>query len=37
MTLEDIEIIYDILRKALEGFQDKKILYGGSVNDTNIV
>lgn len=36
MTLEDIEVIYDILSKALEWFKNKQILYGGSVNDTNI-
>jgi triosephosphate isomerase len=36
MTLEDIEIIYDILSKALQEFTDKSIIYGGSVNDTNI-
>jgi triosephosphate isomerase len=37
MTLEDIEIIYDILREALKEFTNKSIIYGGSVNDTNIV
>lgn len=36
MTLEDIEIIYEILVKSLELFTNKQIIYGGSVNDTNI-
>lgn len=36
MTLEDIEIVMDILMKALETFENKRIIYGGSVNDTNI-
>lgn len=36
MTLEDIEIIYDILNNSLERFTHKRIIYGGSVNDTNI-
>ena len=36
MTLEDIEIVYDILREALKEFSEKQIIYGGSVNDTNI-
>lgn len=36
MTLEDIEIVTDILREALKEFTNKSILYGGSVNDTNI-
>lgn len=36
MTLEDIEIVTDILSKAFEIFENKRIIYGGSVNDTNI-
>ncbi len=36
MTLEDIEIVTDILREALKDFTNKSIIYGGSVNDTNI-
>ncbi len=36
MTLEDIEIVTDILREALKDFTDKRIIYGGSVNDNNI-
>lgn len=36
MTLEDIEIVTDILREALKTFKNKHIIYGGSVNDTNI-
>lgn len=36
MTLEDIEIVMNILMKALETFENKRIIYGGSVNDTNI-
>lgn len=36
MTLEDIEIVTHILREALKEFTNKSILYGGSVNDTNI-
>lgn len=36
MALEDIEIVMDILMKALETFENKRIIYGGSVNDTNI-
>lgn len=36
MTLEDIEIVTDILREALKDFTNKNIIYGGSVNDTNI-
>ena len=37
MTLEDIEIVTDILREALKDFTNKNIIYGGSVNDNNIV
>jgi len=37
MTLDDIEIVTDILREALKDFTHKSIVYGGSVNDTNIV
>lgn len=36
MALEDIEIVMDILMKALETFENNRIIYGGSVNDTNI-
>lgn len=36
MTLEDIEIVTDILREALKNFANKSIIYGGSVNDNNI-
>lgn len=36
MTLEDIEIVTDILREALKEFTSKSIIYGGSVNDNNI-
>lgn len=36
MTLEDIEIVTDILGEALKDFTNKSIIYGGSVNDTNI-
>ncbi len=36
MTLEDIEIVTDILREALKDFTSKSIIYGGSVNDNNI-
>lgn len=36
MTLEDIEIVTDILREALKDFTHKSIIYGGSVNDNNI-
>jgi triosephosphate isomerase len=36
MTLEDIEIVYDILGEALKAFTQKHIIYGGSVNDNNI-
>ncbi len=36
MTLEDIEIVMDILREALKDFTNKRIIYGWSVNDTNI-
>ena len=36
MTLEDIEIVTDILREALRDFTNKRIIYGWSVNDTNI-
>jgi len=36
MTLEDIEIVTDILREALKDFMSKSIIYGGSVNDNNI-
>lgn len=36
ISLEDIEIVYDILSKSLERFTHKHILYGGSVDDTNI-
>lgn len=36
MTLEDIEIVTDILREALKDFTNKSIIYGGSVNDANI-
>lgn len=36
MTLEDIEIVYDILREVLKEFTQKQIIYWGSVNDTNI-
>ena len=36
MTLEDIEIVTDILREALKDFTNKSIIYGGSVNDNNI-
>lgn len=36
MTLEDIEIVTDILREALKDFTNKGIIYGGSVNDNNI-
>ncbi len=36
MTLEDIEIVTDILREALKEFTNKSIIYGGSVNDNNI-
>ena len=36
MSLEDIEIVTDILRKALKDFTNKSIIYGGSVNDNNI-
>jgi triosephosphate isomerase len=36
MTLEDIEIVTDILREALKNFTNKSIIYGGSVNDNNI-
>lgn len=36
MTLEDIEIVTDILQEALKDFTNKSIIYGGSVNDTNI-
>ena len=36
MTLEDIEIVTDILREALKDFTNKRIIYGWSVNDTNI-
>lgn len=35
MTLEDIEIITDILQEATKSWK-KHILYGGSVNDVNI-
>lgn len=37
MTLEDIEIVIDILREALKDFTNKNIIYGGSVSDNNIV
>jgi triosephosphate isomerase len=36
MTLEDIEIVTDILCEALKDFTNKRIIYGWSVNDTNI-
>lgn len=36
MTLEDIGIVTDILHEALKDFTDKRIIYGGSVNDNNI-
>lgn len=36
MTLEDIEIVTDILQEALKDFTNKSIIYGGSVNDANI-
>jgi triosephosphate isomerase len=36
MTLEDIEIVTDILHEALKDFTNKRIIYGWSVNDTNI-
>ena len=36
MTLEDIEIVTNILREALKEFSHKSIIYGGSVNDNNI-
>lgn len=36
MTLEDIEIVTDILREALKDFMSKSIIYGWSVNDNNI-
>lgn len=36
MTLDDIEIVTDILREALKDFTNKSIIYGGSVNDHNI-
>jgi len=36
MTLEDIEIVTDILHEALKDFTNKSIIYGGSVNDNNI-
>ena len=36
MTLEDIEIVIDILREALKDFTHVSIIYGGSVNDNNI-
>lgn len=36
MSLEDIEIVTDILREALKEFTNKSIIYGGSVNDNNI-
>ncbi len=36
MTLEDIEIVTDILREALKDFTHVSIIYGGSVNDNNI-
>ena len=36
MSLEDIEIVTDILREALKDFTNKSIIYGGSVNDNNI-
>ena len=36
MTLEDIEIVTDILREALKDFTNKRIIYGWSVNDANI-
>ncbi len=36
MTLEDIEIVMNILREALKDFTNASIIYGGSVNDTNI-
>lgn len=36
MTLEDIEIVTDILRESLKDFTNKSIIYGGSVNDNNI-
>lgn len=36
MTLEDIEIVYDILGEALKAFTQKHNIYGGSVNDNNI-
>lgn len=36
MTLEDIEIVTDILREALKDFTNKSIIYGWSVNDNNI-
>lgn len=36
ITLEDIEIIYDILIETLKEFKNKSIIYWGSVNDTNI-
>jgi triosephosphate isomerase len=36
MTLEDIEIVTDILHEALRDFTNKRIIYGWSVNDTNI-
>ncbi len=36
MTLEDIGIVSDILREALKDFTNKRIIYGWSVNNTNI-
>jgi len=36
MTLDDIEIVTDILREALKDFTNKSVIYGGSVNDNNI-
>lgn len=36
MSLEDIEIVTDILREALKNLTHVSILYGGSVDDHNI-
>lgn len=36
MTLEDIEIMYQILAKLLKPFTNKSIIYWGSVNAGNI-
>lgn len=36
MTLEDVSIMYDVLSQALQKYTRKYIIYGGSVNDTNI-